>query len=189
MTGGAGDDTYYLKSPTDRAVELAGGGIDKIVAWSSVYLPNFANVENLEVNGDKTYGAGGAGDNIIQGGAGSQQIYGGGGQDILIGSADFELDDLYHRDHFRRDLRLKQWNRHLISRKDNMADSLFAHNPEQAFDNLFGMLVVRVADAPLVAGLRPATDLHPMSRPAFHVFRFGGLTKPEDEDSRRVRIG
>ena len=87
MTGGAGDDTYYLKSPTDRAVELAGGGIDKIVAWSSVYLPNFANVENLEVNGDKTYGAGGAGDNIIQGGAGSQQIYGGGGQDILIGGA------------------------------------------------------------------------------------------------------
>ncbi|MDP3869255.1 family 16 glycosylhydrolase [Phenylobacterium sp.] len=87
MVGGAGDDTYYLKSSSDQVVEQANGGVDKIVAWSNVYLPMYAEVENLEVNGDRTYGAGGAGDNIIQGGAGSQQLYGGGGQDILIGGA------------------------------------------------------------------------------------------------------
>ena len=87
MTGASGDDTYYLKSAQDRVVEQAGDGVDKIVSWSNVYLPNYANIENLEVNGDKTYGAGNAGDNVIQGGAGSQQLYGGGGQDVLLGGA------------------------------------------------------------------------------------------------------
>ena len=85
MIGGAGGDTYYLKSSADQVVEQANGGIDKIVSWTSVYLPKHANIENLEVNGDRTYGAGSVGDNIMQGGAGSQQLYGGGGQDILIG--------------------------------------------------------------------------------------------------------
>ena len=87
MTGGLGDDTYYLKSALDRVFEAASGGTDKIVAWSNVYLPGYANVENLEVNGDRTYGAGGGGDNVIQGGAGAQQLYGGPGQDVLIGGA------------------------------------------------------------------------------------------------------
>ena len=87
MTGGGGSDTYYLKSPADRVVEIAGGGVDKVVSWSSVYLPNYANIENVEVDGDKSYGAGNTADNIIQGGAGSQQLYGGGGQDVLIGGA------------------------------------------------------------------------------------------------------
>ncbi len=87
LIGGAGGDTYYLKSPSDQVVEQVNSGIDKIVSWTSVYLPNYANIENLEVNGDRSYGAGNAGDNIIKGGAGSQQLYGGGGQDILIGGA------------------------------------------------------------------------------------------------------
>src|ERR1700760_254489 len=72
LVGGAGDDTYYLKSPGDQVIEQAGAGTDKIVAWTNVDLANFKNVENLEVDGDKTYGAGDAHDNIIQGGAGSQ---------------------------------------------------------------------------------------------------------------------
>ena len=87
LIGGAGDDTYYLKSSSDQVVEQVNGGIDKIVSWTSVYLPKYANIENLEVNGDRSYGAGNASDNIIKGGAGSQQLYGGGGQDILIGGA------------------------------------------------------------------------------------------------------
>jgi beta-glucanase (GH16 family) len=87
MTGGAGDDTYYLQAAGDKIVEYAGGGTDKIVAWQSVGLANYQNIENLEVDGDKTYGAGNAGDNIIVGGAGSQQLYGGGGQDVLVGGA------------------------------------------------------------------------------------------------------
>ena len=87
MSGGAGDDTYYLQANGDRIVELAGGGADKIVAWQSVDLANYQNIENLEVDGDKTYGAGDGHDNIIVGGAGSQQLYGGGGQDVLVGGA------------------------------------------------------------------------------------------------------
>jgi Ca2+-binding RTX toxin-like protein len=87
MSGGLGDDTYYLKSAADRVVELAGQGTDKIVAWTNVNLANYPNIENLEVDGDKTYGAGNSGDNIIVGGAGSQQLYGGGGQDVLVGGA------------------------------------------------------------------------------------------------------
>ena len=87
MAGGSGDDTYYLKSAPRHGRRASRRRHDKIVAWTNVDLANYANVENLEVDGDKTYGAGNSGDNIIQGGAGSQQLYGGGGQDVLIGGA------------------------------------------------------------------------------------------------------
>src|SRR5689334_10443670 len=87
MTAGAGDDTYYLQANGDKIVELAGGGTDKVVAWQNVWLGNFANVENVESDGDKTYAAGDSHDNIVMGGAGAQQIYGGGGQDVLVGGA------------------------------------------------------------------------------------------------------
>jgi serralysin len=86
LVGGLGDDTYYLKSRGDRVVEQAGGGTDKIVAWTNVDLADFRNIENLEVDGDKTYGAGNSDDNIIYAGpAGAQQLFGGGGQDVLVG--------------------------------------------------------------------------------------------------------
>ena len=87
MVGGAGDDTYWLKHLQDRVVELAGGGADRISGWQSLSLDRFANFENVYVGGDKTYGAGNAGNNVIEGAAGSQQLYGGGGQDVLIGGA------------------------------------------------------------------------------------------------------
>jgi serralysin len=86
LLGGPGDDTYYLKSPGDRVVEQVDGGTDKIVAWANTDLANFHNVENLEVDGDKTYGAGNSGDNIIYAGAtGAHQLFGGGGQDVFVG--------------------------------------------------------------------------------------------------------
>jgi len=87
MAGGAGDDTYYLQDLKDVVVELAGQGTDKLVGWSNINLARYANIENLEVDGDQTYGAGDAHDNIVAGGAGRQQLYGGGGQDVLIGGA------------------------------------------------------------------------------------------------------
>lgn len=87
LIGGAGGDTYYLQSPDVTVVEASNGGVDTIVSWGDIYLPRYANVENLEVRGDRTYGAGGNGDNIIIGGAGSQQLYGGFGQDVLVGGA------------------------------------------------------------------------------------------------------
>ncbi|MDP2009288.1 MAG: family 16 glycosylhydrolase [Phenylobacterium sp.] len=95
MIGGGGDDTYYLKTSTDRIVEQAGGGTDKIVAWQNVYLGNYANVENVEISGDNLYAAGNAVDNIVRGGSGKEQIYGGGGQDILIGGAGADVFIVY----------------------------------------------------------------------------------------------
>ncbi|ACG77705.1 endo-1,3-1,4-beta-glycanase, C-terminal secretion signal protein [Phenylobacterium zucineum HLK1] len=85
--GGAGDDTYYLQGHNTTIVEAAGGGVDRIVAWSSVKLADHPHIENLTVGNDGIYGAGNALDNIIEGQGGSQQIYGGFGQDILIGGA------------------------------------------------------------------------------------------------------
>ena len=85
MVGGAGDDTYYLKGLQDRVVELANGGADRISGWQNLSLDRFPNFENVYAGGDNTYGAGNAGDNVIEGGAGSQQLYGGHGQDVLVG--------------------------------------------------------------------------------------------------------
>jgi serralysin len=87
MTGGLGDDTYYVRSAQDRVVEGADGGVDRIVAWMNVDLARHPNVENVKVDSDRSYAAGNAADNIVEGGAGSQQLYGGAGQDILIGGA------------------------------------------------------------------------------------------------------
>ncbi len=87
MKGAAGDDTYYIKNAADRVVELAGDGVDTVHAWTSLYLGDFDNVENVTVGGDNTYAAGNGLDNLIQGEAGNQQIYGGGGQDVLVGGA------------------------------------------------------------------------------------------------------
>ena len=85
MSGGLGDDTYYVKSSSDVVVELAGGGADKIHTWMSVDLSDHANIENLLVEGEGLYAAGNGGGNVIQGGAGRQEIYGGRGEDILSG--------------------------------------------------------------------------------------------------------
>src|SRR3954471_17954500 len=77
LSGGLGDDTYTLAGLTVRINELAGQGVDKVVSWSNLYLGNYANIENLQVGGDGRYGAGNAGDNIVEGDSGRQQLYGG----------------------------------------------------------------------------------------------------------------
>jgi beta-glucanase (GH16 family) len=95
MRGGAGDDTYYLKTLQDRVVETPGEGIDKIVAWQSVSLADHRDVENVTVSGDGLYAAGNDLDNIVSGGAGKEQIYGGLGQDVLIGGAGADVFIVY----------------------------------------------------------------------------------------------
>ena len=85
MSGGLGDDTYYVKALTDRVVEQVSAGFDKIVAWTSINLNNYANIENVTVTGDGLYAAGNVADNIVRGGTGGEQLYGGFGRDVLIG--------------------------------------------------------------------------------------------------------
>ena len=88
--GGAGDDSYYLWNMQDRAVELAGQGIDTVYAYVGSYLlPD--NVENLVLDNAKSSGTGNALANIIAGGNGSQTIDGGAGNDILSGGAGADL--------------------------------------------------------------------------------------------------
>jgi beta-glucanase (GH16 family) len=83
MTGGTGDDIYYLYSSINRAVESANQGVDTINTWMSYTLPE--NFENLTVTGDGRYAFGNSVDNIITGGSGRQTIDGGAGNDVLIG--------------------------------------------------------------------------------------------------------
>jgi Ca2+-binding RTX toxin-like protein len=87
LVGGGGDDRYYLQADGISVVEGVGGGVDRIGAWRSIDLNDFANVENVGVEGDRLYAAGNHLDNVVEGGSGAQQLYGGGGQDLLLGGA------------------------------------------------------------------------------------------------------
>jgi beta-glucanase (GH16 family) len=89
MTGGTGDDIYYLYSGINRAAESAGQGVDTIDTWMSYTLPE--NFENLRVTGDGRYAFGNSVDNIITGGSGSQTIDGGAGNDVLIGAGGADI--------------------------------------------------------------------------------------------------
>ncbi len=89
MRGGAGDDTYYVKSSGNVAVEAAGQGIDTVVTWMSYTLG--ANLENLTVSAANTRATGNELANIIKGGAGTQTINGMAGNDRLTGGADADV--------------------------------------------------------------------------------------------------
>jgi Ca2+-binding RTX toxin-like protein/subtilisin-like proprotein convertase family protein len=98
MAGGAGDDTYYVSSRSDRVVELANAGIDKVIASSSYTLAS--NIENLELAGSGDFTAGGnsldnhivgnSGNNILAGGLGADTLEGGLGNDTYVISDDLD---------------------------------------------------------------------------------------------------
>src|SRR5205814_9681511 len=55
LSGGIGDDTYYIWDQTDQIVEAASSGIDTVMSYDWQYtLP--ANVENMVVGSDGGYG-------------------------------------------------------------------------------------------------------------------------------------
>jgi len=83
MSGGAGDDIYYVYSGHDHVTEAVGGGVDTVNAQISYILG--ANIENLTETGNKAYAFGNSLDNIISGNSNSQTINGAAGNDILIG--------------------------------------------------------------------------------------------------------
>ena len=85
LVGGAGDDTYNVFDAHDTAIENANEGIDSVSATVSYTLG--ANIENLTLFSDQTYGGGNALNNVINGGAGSQLLDGKGGNDVLTGGA------------------------------------------------------------------------------------------------------
>lgn len=103
MFGGAGDDLFYVDNPLDRVVELADGGIDRVI--SSISLTLFAQVEHLTLaagsaardgtgnslnneiigNGFANLIAGGDGNDTLSGLDGDDALDGGRGNDLLAG--------------------------------------------------------------------------------------------------------
>jgi len=97
MTGGKGNDIYYVDSKDDKITELSGQGIDLIFSDISLNLSDkaFLSIENLALQGVGNLTAGGnalanaitgnSGDNIINGGAGNDRLDGAAGNDSLDG--------------------------------------------------------------------------------------------------------
>ena len=57
LSGGIGDDTYYIWDQTDEIVEAANSGIDTVMSYDWQYtMP--ANVENMVVGSYGGYGIG-----------------------------------------------------------------------------------------------------------------------------------
>ncbi|MEF8756315.1 MAG: Calx-beta domain-containing protein [Accumulibacter sp.] len=95
LTGGIGDDVYVIEDAGDTYVEAIGEGTDLVIS----YLPALtlgANVENLQLAGNSTTGAGNGldnritgnpRDNLLNGDLGSDTLHGGQGNDFLNGGA------------------------------------------------------------------------------------------------------
>jgi Ca2+-binding RTX toxin-like protein len=84
LIGGKGDDIYYAAAAGDRVVELAGEGLDQVVAWISYRLTT--HVENLTLAGTADLdGTGNYWNNTIMGNAGNNALSGGVGNDLIIG--------------------------------------------------------------------------------------------------------
>ncbi len=89
MLGGTGNDTYIVDQASDRAIELAGQGIDLVKSKVSFTLG--ANVEKLTLTGSANINGrgnalantltGNAGNNVLESGAGADKHIGGAGAD------------------------------------------------------------------------------------------------------------
>ena len=87
MTGGAGDDTYFVDSTTDIVNEQVGFGTDTVNTTLLGYTLG-ATVENLTFLGAGNFsGTGNTLNNTIIGGGGTDTLSAGAGNDILIGGA------------------------------------------------------------------------------------------------------
>ncbi|MBN8649361.1 MAG: calcium-binding protein, partial [Caulobacterales bacterium] len=86
LTGGLGNDTYYVDNINDIVIEDYDSGIENI--YSSVSYTASNNVENLYLTGlSNTIAKGNSLDNVITGNSGANQIFGYDGNDIINGGA------------------------------------------------------------------------------------------------------
>jgi Ca2+-binding RTX toxin-like protein len=89
MSGGTGDDTYYVDSSSDVVTENAGEGNDTIITTKTTYsLAATPDVENLTYTGtSRATLTGNAADNHIIAGPGGDTIDGKEGADTMEGGA------------------------------------------------------------------------------------------------------
>jgi len=84
MSGGPGDDVYYVDSSGDEVYEQANAGRDTVISYISYTLPD--QVEYLELGGSAYQGTGNNLDNYIRGNRYANILNGRGGNDILNGN-------------------------------------------------------------------------------------------------------
>jgi Ca2+-binding RTX toxin-like protein len=107
MVGGIGDDIYYVSHSSDRIVEYANEGTDKLIASGSYTLAAGVSVQTLTAEAGTVAIAltgndlantvqGNSGANVLRGGgsgdyvygyAGDDDLYGDAGNDVLVGGA------------------------------------------------------------------------------------------------------
>ncbi|WP_353227650.1 family 16 glycosylhydrolase [Novosphingobium sp.] len=85
LTGGTGNDSYYVNRTSTQVVEAAGAGTDTVFASVDYTLPT--NVEKLVLTGTATRGTSNAVGGILVGNSIGSVLTGGGGADTLIGGA------------------------------------------------------------------------------------------------------
>ncbi|WP_085316327.1 beta strand repeat-containing protein [Derxia lacustris] len=90
LAGGQGNDSYVMDSLDDSIVELAGGGIDTVLA--SIGWTLGAQLENLTLTGTLAIdGNGNGGDNTLIGNDGANTLDGGAGSDLMTGGKGSDL--------------------------------------------------------------------------------------------------
>ena len=73
MSGGWGDDTYYVDNVKDVIIKGKSAGTDTVI--SSVSYTAATNVENVTLTGNANiFGAGNNSDNILTGNAGHNRL-------------------------------------------------------------------------------------------------------------------
>jgi Ca2+-binding RTX toxin-like protein len=95
MTGGTGNDTYYVDNVGDTEIEIAGGGLDTVMASVSTTLGNEVEILTLTVAG--LTGTGNELDNTINGTSGIDTLDGGIGADTMnggLGNDTYKVDNL-----------------------------------------------------------------------------------------------
>jgi trimeric autotransporter adhesin len=111
MTGGLGNDVYYVDSGVDAVVENPNEGFDTVYSTDHLVLGN--NVENLILVGGDLQGYGNSLNNVLTGTDGANLLDGRGGSDQMIGG---KGNDVYF--------------------VDSGLDAVF-ENPNEGFDTVY----------------------------------------------------
>ncbi|KQT01796.1 MULTISPECIES: calcium-binding protein [unclassified Rhizobium] len=93
MTGGAGNDTYYVDNVSDQVIEGSNGGVDHVI--SSINITIATNIENVTLVGAASRAYGNALANHLIGNDKNNYFNGGAGADIMAAG---KGDDFYFVD-------------------------------------------------------------------------------------------